>query len=126
MKKLCVVLGIAAMMFGLAAPAMAAGATLPVEGGSAVWVQPIGGEPGSMGATISLTLPSFVGTDVRKYLKAEIVVHSEGSQVRVDPGLSLSLTTDVGIPVKVGLVALPLTRYKVGWIVGATIFQTTI
>jgi len=105
--------------------ASAAGVDLPVEGGSAVWLQPLDGTPGSMGAAIALTLPEkIVGETVADLVKFEIVIHPEGGVVRIDPGLSVSLKTEIGIPVKFGLVALPLTQYKVGYLVGAQIFQT--
>jgi len=105
--------------------AQAAGLDLPVEGGSAVWIQPLDGSAGSMGAAISLRLPQkVVGATVADLLKLEVVIHPQTGQVRIDPGLSLTLTTDVGIPVKVGILALPLTDYKVGWMVGAQVFAT--
>ena len=103
----------------------AEGVALPVEGGSAVWLQPLDGSPGSLGAAISLILPEkIVGETVADLIRFEVVIHNEYNAVRIDPGLSISLTTDVGIPVKVGLVALPLTEYKVGYLVGAQIFGT--
>ena len=105
--------------------ANAEGVALPVEGGSAVWLQPLDGSAGSLGVTISLILPEkIVGETVADLIRFEVVVHPEYNVVRIDPGLSVSLTTDLGIPVKFGLVALPLTEYKVGYIVGAQIFQT--
>ena len=120
------VLGALALTLG-AVGAQAAGLELPIEGGTAVWIQPLDGSAGSMGAALSLTLPEkYVGEVVSGLIRLDVIVHPEGGQVRVDPGLSISLETDVGIPVKVGIVALPLTDYKVGWFVGATIFQTSV
>ena len=120
-------LGVLALVVLCVVPAQAAGLDLPIEGASAVWIQPFDGSPGSMGAALSLTLPErIVCETVADLLKFDVLIHPEGAQVRVDPALSLSLTTDVGIPVKVGIAVLPMTEYKVGWFVGATVFSTPI
>jgi len=108
-----------------AVPAMAAGVDLPVTGGTAVWLQPFDATPGSAGAAISLLLPEkIVGETVAELIAFDIIVHPEGDAVRIDPGLSISLKTDLGVPIKVGLVLLPLTDYKFGGFVGMQIFQT--
>ena len=103
----------------------AAGIELPVTGGTAVWMQPLDATPGSLGAAVSLLLPEkIVGEAVASLITLDIIVHPEGDAVRIDPGLSIALKTDIGIPVRIGLVFLPLTQYKVGGFVGAQIFQT--
>jgi len=53
-----------------------------------------------------------------------VVAHQEGEQVRIDPGLGLMLKTTIGIPVKAGLVALPLTEYKIGGMIGAEVYSS--
>lgn len=114
------------VLLALCGSAQAAGLQMPLEGASAVWIQPLDGSPGSMGAAMSLTLPErVVGELVSEWIKFEVIIHPSGEQVRVDPGLSLSLKTDVGLPIKVGLVALPLADAKVGWFVGAEIYSGT-
>lgn len=103
----------------------AAGIDLPVTGGTAVWMQPFDATPGSMGAAVSLMLPEkIVGETIASLITLDIIVHPEGGAVRIDPGLSIALKTDIGIPVKIGVVFLPLTQYKFGGFVGMQIFQT--
>ena len=105
--------------------ASAAGIDLPVTGGTAVWLQPFDATSGSAGAALSLLLPEkIVGETVASLITLDIIVHPEGGAMRIDPGLSIALKTDVGIPVKVGIVMLPLTQYKFGGFVGMQIFQT--
>lgn len=124
MRSLLVVVALVALCCG---SAQAAGLQLPIDGATAVWIQPLDASPGGMGAAMSLTLPAkIVGDTVSQWVKLEIVVHPEGDQVRVDPGLSLSLTTDIGVPVKVGILALPLTQYKIGWFVGLELFKAEL
>lgn len=122
--KFGMVVAVLAVLLCACGSAQAAGLQLPVEGATAVWIQPLEASPGSMGAALSLTLPErIVGETVAEWIKFEIIVHPEAGQVRVDPGVSLSLKSDVGIPVKVGIVLLPLTDYKIGWFVGAEIYS---
>jgi hypothetical protein len=111
-----------------AAPAAAQGITLPVEGATAVWVQPFGGEPGSYGAAVSIRGPDLDvgGFNLAEFIKAELVFHQVGERIDIDPGLSLALQTDVGVPVKVGLMYLPLAKYKSGWFVGVEVFSQPI
>lgn len=104
---------------------MAAGVELPIEGATAIWIQPLDSTPGTLGASLSLTLPQkIVGETIADLVKFEVVAHQEGEQVRIDPGLSVSLKTNVGIPVKAGLVALPLTDYKIGGMIGAEVYSS--
>jgi len=111
-----------------AAPAAADGVPMPVEGATAVWIQPFGGEPGSYGASMSIRGPDVhVGAyNLADVIKAELVFHQVDERIDIDPGLSLTLRTEMGLPVKVGLVYLPLAKYKSGWMVGVEIFQAEI
>ncbi len=125
--RLLVVLAVLLCCCCFLSRADAAGIEMPLEGATAVWIQPLDSTPGTYGATATLTLPEkFVGQTIADLIKFEAVIHQEGGQVRIDPGLSLSPKTDIGIPVKVGVLALPMTKYKVGWFVGATIVQITL
>jgi hypothetical protein len=121
-----VTLAILAMVtFGGAA--QAAGLQLPIDGATGVWIQPWDGTPGTMGATVSLVPPEkIVGEIAANLLRVEVVFHQEGPQVRVDPGFSATFKKDIGIPVKLGLVALPLTKYKAGWVIGAELYTAPV
>jgi hypothetical protein len=122
MKWMLVAVALALLWAG---NAQAAGLQLPIEGATGVWIQPWDGTPGTLGGTISLIPPEkIVGETAAQLLRIEVVAHQEGAQVRIDPGVSATLKKDIGIPVKLGVVALPLTEYKAGWLIGAELYSS--
>ena len=107
---------------------------LPLAAIDAVWVQPLDGSAGFAAATIGLKWPCIGAVDldslpVLSTIKPQLLLGSNGGDglplglAKINPGIAALVETEAGLRFKAGLVYLPVTRYRLGWFVGANLLN---